>query len=102
MRGLCLLDRGEAESSRVALRDLTSKTSEPRVIQYDQWGKRIDDLQTSEGWRGLKAKMQEEGIIGIHFERNYAEFSRVYGFMKQFIATGDSDVVSSCYEQPGQ
>ena len=65
------------------------------MVQYDQWGKRIDDLQTSEGWRGLKAKMQEEGAIGIPFERKYGEFSRVYGSMKQFIAIGDSDVVSS-------
>lgn len=76
------------------LHDLTSKTSEPRVVQYDQWGRRIDDLQTSEGWRGLKAQMQEEGVIGIPFERKYGEFSRVYGFMKQFIAIGDSDVIS--------
>lgn len=63
-------------------------------MQYDQWGRRVDDLQTSEGWRGLKAKMQEEGAIGIFFERKYGEFSRVYGFMKEFLATGDSSVVS--------
>ena len=64
------------------------------MVQYDQWGRRVDELQTSEGWRGLKAKMQEEGAIGIFFERKYGEFSRVYGFMKEFLATGDSSVVS--------
>lgn len=42
----------------------------------------------------MKAKMQEEGVVGISFERKYGEFSRVYGFMKEFIATGDSSVVS--------
>ena len=43
--------------------------------------------------------MQAEGAIGIPFERKYSEFSRVYGFMKQFIAIGDSDVVSK-FSQP--
>ena len=62
-------------------------------MQYDHWGKRIDDLQTSEGWRGLKAKMQQEGIVGIPFERQYNEYSRVLGFAKTFLATGDSHVV---------
>lgn len=75
------------------MRDLSAKATEPKFTQYDNWGRRVDELQTSEGWRGLKAKMQEEGIIGIFYERKYKEFSRVYGFMKTILATGDSDVV---------
>lgn len=62
-------------------------------MQYDSWGRRVDELRTSEGWRTLKAKMQEEGIVGIGYERRYGAFSRVYAFMKQMLATGDSDVV---------
>lgn len=37
--------------------------------------------------------MQEEGAVGIFYERKYKEFSRVYGFAKIFLATGDTDVV---------
>ena len=66
-------------------------------MQYDHWGRRIDDLQTSEGWRGLKAKMQQEGAVGIFFEREYGEYSRVFGFAKTFLATGDSNVVSAIF-----
>ncbi|KAI0087786.1 acyl-CoA dehydrogenase/oxidase [Irpex rosettiformis] len=75
------------------LRDLSSKTFEPKLVQYNQWGQRVDELQTSEGWRGLKAKMQEEGIIGIFYERRHKELSRVHGFMKQLIATADTEVI---------
>lgn len=64
-------------------------------MQYDNWGQRVDELHTSEGWRGLKAKMQAEGIVGIFYERKYVELSRVYGFAKSVIATGDSSVVSN-------
>lgn len=75
------------------MRDLSKKTSEPKLVQYNHWGERVDELQTSEGWRGLKAKMQEEGIVGIYYERKHAEFSRVHGFVKQLLATGDTEVV---------
>ncbi|KAI0345964.1 hypothetical protein BDW22DRAFT_1467764 [Trametopsis cervina] len=75
------------------MRDLSKKTSEPKLVQYNHWGERVDELQTSEGWRGLKAKMQEEGIVGIYYERKHAEFSRVHGFVKQLLATGDTEVI---------
>lgn len=77
-----------------ALRTISATVSEPKLVQYDHWGQRIDDLQTSEGWRRMKAKMQEEGAVGIPFERKYAEYSRVLAFGKMFLATGDAHVVS--------
>ncbi|KAH8104723.1 acyl-CoA dehydrogenase/oxidase [Cristinia sonorae] len=75
------------------LRSLSAKATEPKLVQYDQWGKRIDDLQTSEGWRGLKAVIQQEGVPGIFYERKHGEFSRVHGFMKVLLATADSQVI---------
>lgn len=76
------------------MRSLSAKVAEPHLVQYDHWGRRIDDLQTSEGWRGLKAKMQEEGTVAIFYERQHGEYSRVYGFMKTLLASSDSQVVS--------
>lgn len=37
--------------------------------------------------------MQEEGIIGIFYERKHREFSRVHGFMKIVVSVGNADVV---------
>jgi hypothetical protein len=37
--------------------------------------------------------MQAEGIIGLYYERRHGELSRVHGFMKQLIATADTEVV---------
>lgn len=71
-----------------------TKVTPPNLIQYDQWGRRIDDLQTSEGWRGLKAIAQKEGIPGIFYERTYGEHSRSYGFAKVVLMTGEAHMVS--------
>ncbi|KAG6830717.1 hypothetical protein H0H87_007304 [Tephrocybe sp. NHM501043] len=65
----------------------------PKLTQYDQWGRRIDELETSEGWRDLKAVSQKEGIPGIFYERRYREHSRSYGFAKMMLMVGDSHEV---------
>ncbi|KAL4251826.1 acyl-CoA dehydrogenase family protein [Abortiporus biennis] len=76
-----------------SLKQASARAEEPKVVQYNQWGQRVDDLQTSEGWRALKSIMQEEGAVAIPFERKYGELSRVYGFMKELLSVGDSQVV---------
>ncbi|TFK27631.1 acyl-CoA dehydrogenase domain-containing protein [Coprinopsis marcescibilis] len=77
------------------LRPLASSASvsPPTLTQYDQWGRRIDHLQTSEGWRKIKAISQTEGIPGIFYERTYNEHSRVYGFAKILLMVGDTQEV---------
>ncbi|KZT73710.1 hypothetical protein DAEQUDRAFT_742841 [Daedalea quercina L-15889] len=71
-------------------RSVNKLTGAPKLIQYDNWGQRVDDLQTTEGWRRMKALLQKEGIIGIFYERKHREHSRLHGFAKILLATGDS------------
>ncbi|KAL6304350.1 acyl-CoA dehydrogenase/oxidase [Sparassis latifolia] len=75
------------------LRALTGVSHPPRVVQYNQWGQRVDDLQTSEGWRALKSAAHREGMVGIFYERKFREHSRVYGFAKMLLAVGDTQVI---------
>ncbi|EEB89906.1 hypothetical protein MPER_11950 [Moniliophthora perniciosa FA553] len=65
------------------------RVTPPQLVQYDQWGRRIDELRTSDGWKNLKATAQKEGIPAIFYERKYQEHSRVYGFVKAFMMVGD-------------
>ncbi|OSD07275.1 hypothetical protein PYCCODRAFT_1430518 [Trametes coccinea BRFM310] len=74
------------------MRELTKRATPPQLIQYDNWGRRVDDLRTSEGWRGLKDVFHREGIVSIAYERKYREHSRPYGFAKLFITAADSEV----------
>ncbi|KAG7445758.1 uncharacterized protein BT62DRAFT_932924 [Guyanagaster necrorhizus] len=69
------------------------RVSNPQLIQYDQWGRHINELQTSEGFRELKAIAQREGFPGIFYERTYGECSRIYGFAKATLMVGDGHMV---------
>ncbi|KAJ8483477.1 hypothetical protein ONZ51_g4672 [Trametes cubensis] len=75
------------------MRELTQRATPPQLVQYDNWGRRVDDLRTSEGWRGLKDVYHREGIVAISYERKYREHSRPYAFAKLFITAADSDVM---------
>ncbi|KAI0259816.1 hypothetical protein BC834DRAFT_832928 [Gloeopeniophorella convolvens] len=75
------------------VRPISELVSPPTFTQYNQWGQRVDILHTSEGWRGLKAVCQEEGIVAIPYERKHGEYSRIHSFSKIFLMAGDSQVV---------
>ncbi len=75
------------------IRALGARVASPTLTQYDQWGKRIDDLRSSEGFRLIKARAQEEGLPGIFYERKYGQYSRPYGFLKALLITGDCHMV---------
>lgn len=85
-------------TSNVAVRDLIKVTTPPTLTQYDQWGRRIDHLATSEGWRALKKMAAEEGLVNIFYNREkYGEWGRVYGFAKILMWIGESNLV---YRRP--
>ncbi|TEB39006.1 acyl-CoA dehydrogenase domain-containing protein [Coprinellus micaceus] len=67
--------------------------AKPTITQYDQWGRRVDALHTSEGWRKMKAISQQEGLPAIFYERQFGEYSRVYGFAKMLLMVGDTQEV---------
>ena len=66
----------------------------PYVKTWDSWGKRRDDLVTSEGWRNLQRVGIEEGMVAIPYENKYGEYSRVYHFAKYALWCGSSAWVS--------
>lgn len=59
--------------------------NEPELIQYNPWGKRIDEIKVSKGWKDLEKVSAEEGLIAIGYERKYEEYSRIYQFAKLYL-----------------
>ncbi|KAL8276877.1 hypothetical protein RQP46_010705 [Phenoliferia psychrophenolica] len=72
-------------------------TTEPSVTQFDQWGRRVDILHTSEGWRTIKDEFAAEGMVATIMERKQGEYSRTFGFTKGFLWGPDSRMVGCPY-----
>jgi hypothetical protein len=66
----------------------------PSLKQYDQWGQRVDELSTSQGWRAMKAIAFREGLISIAYDREkYEEWARIYMFAKVHMFDADGRMV---------
>lgn len=46
----------------------------PTLEHFDAWGRRVDNIQTCEGWGQLHDVSAEEGLISIAFERKYGQW----------------------------
>lgn len=55
-----------------------AETNKPKLIQFDAWGRRRDEILVSDGWRRLEAAAATEGIVASGYERRQGELSRVY------------------------
>ncbi|KIL63209.1 hypothetical protein M378DRAFT_25143 [Amanita muscaria Koide BX008] len=84
---------GEEVTSTIRALGAPDRIGPPQLVQYDQWGHRIDRLTTSEGWRDFKAFAQKEGFPAIFYERKYGHSSRTYGFAKAFLMIGDTHTI---------
>jgi len=58
-----------------------AQTNEPELIQYNAFGKRVDEIKVADGWIKLHEAAAEEGLVAIGYERKYHEFSRLYQFV---------------------
>jgi alkylation response protein AidB-like acyl-CoA dehydrogenase len=47
-----------------------SQENHPRLEQFNSYGKRIDKLHLSEGWRNLMKYAAEDGIVALAYEED--------------------------------
>lgn len=71
------------------------KQQPPVLVQYNAWGRRIDQIRIGEGWKRLNDVSAEEGLIAIGYERKQKEYSRVYQFAKMHLF-GPYSAVYTC------
>jgi putative acyl-CoA dehydrogenase len=55
-----------------------AEANKPKLVQFDAFGRRRDEIVVSDGWRKLEAAAATEGIVASGYTREFGEFSRVY------------------------
>jgi putative acyl-CoA dehydrogenase len=50
----------------------------PQHVPFDPWGKRIDEIRVSNGWKKMDELAATFGLIATGYERKQAEFSRLF------------------------
>jgi len=71
------------------------ETNHPKLVNYNAFGRRIDEIQVCSSWTRLKDIIHEEGMVAIGYDRKYKEYSRVLQMTKIYLYS-PSGGVSDC------
>jgi alkylation response protein AidB-like acyl-CoA dehydrogenase len=66
----------------------------PRHVPYDAWGRRVDEIVVSEGWRHLDRVAAEEGIVATAYDRRFGASSRVDQLARLYLYHPSSAIYS--------
>ena len=63
----------------------SAEASPPRHVAYDEWGRRVDRIETSDAWRELDGISAREGIVATAYERTHGAYSRIHQFARLYL-----------------
>src|SRR5512133_1004989 len=89
-----LLHLGElAGGSLLALQD-ADRLSEPRLVQWDAWGRRVDRIELTALWREAAPLAARHGLVAVAYERRLGALSRTYQMALVHVLDPSTDVYS--------
>ncbi|HEX7675190.1 MAG TPA: acyl-CoA dehydrogenase family protein [Bdellovibrio sp.] len=71
-----------------------AETHPPVHVPFDPWGRRIDDIKTSNGWKQLEKVAAQEAIVATAYERKFGSFSRIYQMALLYLYSPSSAIFS--------
>ncbi|XP_058014751.1 acyl-CoA dehydrogenase family member 11-like isoform X2 [Ahaetulla prasina] len=68
----------------------------PKLLHFDAWGRRVDQVTTCHAWKRLKDISAEERLVAEGYKRRYFCWSRVHQAAKLYLFA----ISSACYMSP--
>ena len=85
------MGRLSAELYPAQLADLPN---EPRLVQWDAWGNRVDRIELTPLWLRAERIATEHGVVAAAYERGHGRFSRLHQFALAYLFTPSTDIYS--------
>jgi acyl-CoA dehydrogenase len=73
---------------------LADRLNEPRLIQWDAWGRRVDRIELTPVWRMAERIAAERGVVATAYERRHGAYSRIHQFALAYLFTPSTDIYS--------
>src|SRR5207253_1208400 len=71
---------------------LADRLNEPRLMQWDAWGNRVDQVEVTPLWRRAAEIAAERGLVAIPYEQRHGRYSRLHQFAAVYLFHPSSDV----------
>src|SRR5262245_16041613 len=73
-----LCDMGELAGGHLFRLQQADRLNEPRLTQWDPWGRRIDHIELTALWKEAARIACEHGVVATAYERAHGAFSRIH------------------------
>jgi len=83
---------GELAGGELYRLQLQDRLNEPRLVQWDPWGNRIDRIELTPLWQKVAPVAARSGLIAIAYERLHGRWSRVHQFALAYLFHPSSDL----------
>src|SRR5512138_2173071 len=85
---------GELAGGRLFEQQLAERHVEPRLVQWDAWGRRIDLVEETPLWREAKVLAARHGLVAAAYERARGPLARVHQMALVYVLDPSTDVYS--------
>jgi len=87
-----LAEMGELSGGYFYELDRKWRSAEPRLVQWDPWGQRVDAIELTPLWEEAARVAAEKGVVATAYERKHGAFSRVHQFALAYLFDGSTEV----------
>lgn len=85
---------GELAGGELYREQLADRENEPRLVQWDPWGRRVDHIEVTAVWRRAERTAAEQGLVAIPYEAKHGALSRVHQCALVYLFTPSTDLYS--------
>jgi alkylation response protein AidB-like acyl-CoA dehydrogenase len=71
---------------------LADRENEPRLVQWDPWGHRVDRIELTPLWQRAAAIASEKGLCAIPYEKAHGRHCRTHQFALVYLFCASSDI----------
>jgi acyl-CoA dehydrogenase len=87
-----LREMGHLSGGELYELQLQDRLNEPRLVQWDAWGQRVDRIELSPLWRKVEPLAAEFGLVATGYEQSFGPLSRSLQFALVYLFHPSSDV----------
>jgi len=83
---------GALAGGELYAQQLAERTMEPRLVQWDGWGRRVDRIELTPLWERARTIAAREGLVALAHTQPYARHSRLVQFALVHLFTPSTDM----------
>jgi acyl-CoA dehydrogenase len=87
-----LQEMGELAGTYFWELDKKYRDDEPRLVQWDAWGNRIDRIEITALWEQAARVAAEKGVVATAYEKKHGDLSRIHQFALAYLFDGSTHV----------